>query len=565
MTSEVPYHDEDDGQANATYHFKILVPSVAAGAIIGRGGETIAHLQQETRAKVKMSKATDFYPGTTERVCLITGSVEAILRLLEFIMLKILERPDPDSRMATDFDHKRSVGREKQVKILVPNSTAAMIIGRSGSYIKKIKQESCAYIQISQIDKQNFTLAERCITVIGDIESNKIACHMILAKIVKDPNSGSCSFISYANVTGPVPNFDPVGSPFASLGRISGGSVNSSNNSYDSNASFDSLSPPVANNFRGLQTSATTHPGIVPFTGIRMGGSALPIANIPQLIETIKTMLAGHGYSDQAVSEISAAMNILANYGLLGLDLGILINAPAVSSVEMTMPTSAPICPISSADMENQDVCASATDVPEVEVVYNSATTDDSVMESYSNMFSPTDSLGNEMSDLGLGPEFNPPTIPLSNDRLLMQNEAASFDPFYNRASPALVSPNRDSNFPANTNFFEIEPKSSFELPSFFPSDRQKRDTMKICFGVRENVVGAIIGPEGKAIADISQISGASIKISNKGVYAPGTRNRIVTISGTSNAVGIAQYLIERQVAQEEEKRAQRNAAKLLQ
>lgn len=49
--------------ANGTYHFKILVPSVAAGAIIGKGGETIAQLQKEAGARVKMSKATDFYPG----------------------------------------------------------------------------------------------------------------------------------------------------------------------------------------------------------------------------------------------------------------------------------------------------------------------------------------------------------------------------------------------------------------------------------------------------------------------------------------------------------------------
>lgn len=39
---------------------------MAAGAIIGKGGETIAQLQREKHAKVKMSKANDFYPGTYE-------------------------------------------------------------------------------------------------------------------------------------------------------------------------------------------------------------------------------------------------------------------------------------------------------------------------------------------------------------------------------------------------------------------------------------------------------------------------------------------------------------------
>lgn len=41
----------------------MLVPSVAAGAIIGKGGETIAQLQKDTGARVKMSKSHDFYPG----------------------------------------------------------------------------------------------------------------------------------------------------------------------------------------------------------------------------------------------------------------------------------------------------------------------------------------------------------------------------------------------------------------------------------------------------------------------------------------------------------------------
>ncbi|MPC24708.1 RNA-binding protein Nova-1 [Portunus trituberculatus] len=51
-----------------------------------------------------------------------------------------------------------------QVKILVPNSTAGMIIGKGGTYIKQIKEESGAYVQISQKAKDQ-SLAERCITV----------------------------------------------------------------------------------------------------------------------------------------------------------------------------------------------------------------------------------------------------------------------------------------------------------------------------------------------------------------------------------------------------------------
>lgn len=53
----------DFAGGDGTYHLKVLVPGVAAGAIIGKGGDTIAQLQKDTGARVKMSKSHDFYPG----------------------------------------------------------------------------------------------------------------------------------------------------------------------------------------------------------------------------------------------------------------------------------------------------------------------------------------------------------------------------------------------------------------------------------------------------------------------------------------------------------------------
>ena len=49
--------------ADQGIHLKVLVPSIAAGAIIGKRGETISEIQKETGANIKMSKANDFYPG----------------------------------------------------------------------------------------------------------------------------------------------------------------------------------------------------------------------------------------------------------------------------------------------------------------------------------------------------------------------------------------------------------------------------------------------------------------------------------------------------------------------
>ena len=54
---------EDSSEMSDQVHVKVLVPSIAAGAIIGKGGETITQIQKETGANIKMSKANDFYPG----------------------------------------------------------------------------------------------------------------------------------------------------------------------------------------------------------------------------------------------------------------------------------------------------------------------------------------------------------------------------------------------------------------------------------------------------------------------------------------------------------------------
>lgn len=147
-------------------------------------------------------------------------------------MEKIREKPDLTTKL-TDNEAKQAQERDRQVKILVPNSTAGMIIGKSGAYIKQIKEESGSYVQISQ-KPRDITLQERCITIIGDTDKNKIACKLILAKIMEDPQSGTCLNVSYADMNGPVANFNPTGSPYASNQNSISSSTASLNSSISS-------------------------------------------------------------------------------------------------------------------------------------------------------------------------------------------------------------------------------------------------------------------------------------------------------------------------------------------
>ncbi|KAG8190091.1 hypothetical protein JTE90_006030 [Oedothorax gibbosus] len=551
------------GASNGIYHFKILIPSVAAGAIIGKGGETIAQLQKEAGARVKMSKATDFYPGTTERVCLITGSIEGILHIHNFIMEKIKERPDPNAKMAIDFDHKQPAEREKQVKILVPNSTAGMIMGKGGTYIKQIKEESGAYVQISQKSK-DYALAERCITVIGEMECNRRACRMILVKIIEDPQSGSCLNVSYADVTGPVPNFNPTGSPFANPDSVPNGAVKNSSASYSSNSSLNSLSPTVTNNFNSPRTDTSSMAGMTPFTDMGINVPSIHPNDAAQAIESIKHVLRGNGFSEQAVADISSAMSTLVSYGILGLDING-VNEPVVSG--MRMPSSAIAgCTMPPGGMVNMNMYPSASGIPGMD---SSSIATSGTMQAGSNMYNPVGNYGNAMTGLGLGPGgFSTPTSSRSNDRYFMQPDAAVFEPFQ-RTSPTLASPSAAA-LPVNNNSFGLGTSLSSGSPSFRKSpvagDKPSglEVTKKTEIGVAENIVGAILGPCGKSLIEIQRYSGANIQISKKGIYTPGTRNRIVTITGTPAAVDNAHLLIEQQVAAEEAERAQQNALGVL-
>lgn len=186
-----------------------------------------------------------------------------------------------------------------------------MIIGKGGSFIKQIKEDSGAYIQISQKAKDQ-ALQERCITVIGDPESNRKACYMILSKIAEDPQSGSCLNVSYADVTGPVANFNPTGSPYAhngSSGAGPGSGVAGSGNSGGYS--------PVHNGNNGASPYLNN---ITVNLNIGLGLSPPNPAMLNQLMDHLRSSLRNAGYPEQSFSEVGQAINTLASYGMIGMN-----------------------------------------------------------------------------------------------------------------------------------------------------------------------------------------------------------------------------------------------------
>jgi RNA-binding protein Nova len=81
----------------------------------------------------------------------------------------------------------------------------------------------------------------------------------------------------------------------------------------------------------------------------------------------------------------------------------------------------------------------------------------------------------------------------------------------------------------------------------FQNSKEDRSNSMTI--GVADEHIGLVVGRGGRNISDISQTSGAKIKISDRGDYISGTTDRKVTITGSQRSIRTAESMILQKVA----------------
>ncbi|KAG5678618.1 hypothetical protein PVAND_008277 [Polypedilum vanderplanki] len=91
-------------------------------------------------------------------------------------------------------------------------------------------------------------------------------------------------------------------------------------------------------------------------------------------------------------------------------------------------------------------------------------------------------------------------------------------------------------------------------------ASRTQTNTQQHEMTVPNDLIGCIIGKGGTKIAEIRQISGAMIRISNCEEREGGNTDRTITISGNPDAVALAQYLINMSVELQKANLAQEQA-----
>ncbi|KAL2621058.1 hypothetical protein R1flu_001263 [Riccia fluitans] len=178
-------HHETDNMSSITSSVRFLISNAAAGSVIGKGGATISDFQAQSNARIQLSRNHEYFPGTTDRIILISGTVSEILTALNLILSKILnEAEDGD-----DGDQKLN-----QVRLIVPNNVCGAIIGKGGATIKAFVEDSGANIKLSSQDQTIPGVSDRMVTITGTLEKQLRAVDSIMSKLSEDPN-----YAQYAN------------------------------------------------------------------------------------------------------------------------------------------------------------------------------------------------------------------------------------------------------------------------------------------------------------------------------------------------------------------------------
>ncbi|XP_056148761.1 far upstream element-binding protein 1 isoform X2 [Lampris incognitus] len=158
---------------SASEEFK--VPDGMVGFIIGRGGEQISRMQQESGCKIQIAPDSG---GMPERSVTLTGSPDAILtakRLLTEIVEK--GRPTPA------FHHNDGPGMTVQ-EIMVPASKAGLVIGKGGETIKSLQERAGVKMVMIQEGPQN-TGADKPLRISGEPFKVQQAKEMVM-ELIRD-------------------------------------------------------------------------------------------------------------------------------------------------------------------------------------------------------------------------------------------------------------------------------------------------------------------------------------------------------------------------------------------
>ena len=120
---------------------KVLVSNKDAGSLIGKNGSTIVSFQAATGSRVRVSRADEPFPGTQERVVLITGSLECVSRCLALVIEQV-HKHFSDYPYADKEVQPLDPNAHRTMNLVVPAGASGLIIGRGGDTVRTLASKS---------------------------------------------------------------------------------------------------------------------------------------------------------------------------------------------------------------------------------------------------------------------------------------------------------------------------------------------------------------------------------------------------------------------------------------
>lgn len=193
--------------STSTVTIRALVSSREAGAVIGKGGATVAQIRDDAQVRVGVSKSE---PGIMERVLTVAGLVKKVSFAFALIATAILDSAVSSPDYLSDFNNNHhsnnnnnnnNNSKTTSIKLLIPHQQMGSIIGRQGQRIKSI-QEECAVRMVAAKEMLPQS-TERVVEVSGTPSSIERAVQLIAECLVQDSDraKGSISYVPQHGMT----------------------------------------------------------------------------------------------------------------------------------------------------------------------------------------------------------------------------------------------------------------------------------------------------------------------------------------------------------------------------
>lgn len=178
---------------------EILVPGAKCGLVIGKGGETIKNIQEQTGVKMVMIQENQESGGQPKPLRIIGDpeKVENARRMVEEIISSREDHPPGQQRFGFPGPFGMGGGQRSIGEVIVPRASVGMIIGKGGETIKRLAAESGAKIQFKPDEDQ--TTPDRCAVIQGTTEQIAKATQMI-SELVNKSGAGSGAEMFYMHV-----------------------------------------------------------------------------------------------------------------------------------------------------------------------------------------------------------------------------------------------------------------------------------------------------------------------------------------------------------------------------